>query len=71
MVGKVFDTRGIVECNSEEDIINAVKSLSTNLYEKMLPFVEKNFEQAINYRKHMLTRAARELQTPCAHLNAA
>jgi hypothetical protein len=44
-----FDTRGMVIVDNLTDIVNAVNNLTTEDYDRMLPFIRKNYETAQNY----------------------
>jgi len=49
-IGKVFNEKGIIICKDIDDIVNAVNSLSMDLYHDMLPYARENFKTAMKYR---------------------
>lgn len=48
-IGDWFDLRGFIVAESLDDIVDACNSLTDESYEKMLPFVESNFEKSKYY----------------------
>lgn len=48
-IGDWFDIRGFIVVDSLEEIIEACNSLTPETYEKMLPYIEYNFEKSKEY----------------------
>jgi hypothetical protein len=48
-IGDYFDTRGIFQVDSIEEIIHVCNSLRENTYDKMLEFVETNYRLSMDY----------------------
>ncbi|MBU3012041.1 hypothetical protein KO506_11555 [Polaribacter vadi] len=48
-IEKYFDPKGMIICNSSEDIKNAIKSISNDDYELRLEALKANKEEAYNY----------------------
>lgn len=44
--GEYFDERGVIRYNDVNELIDICNSLTPETYEKMLPFVEENWERA-------------------------
>ncbi len=49
-IGDFFDIEGIIVCQSEEDIVNAVRNLTPNDYVKRVVAIEKNYDSALRFR---------------------
>lgn len=50
-VDEAYDTRGIIQCNTVDQIIQAANSITPELYEAMLPYVEENYKRAKDMTK--------------------
>ena len=48
-ISEFFDTRGIIQWNTLQELENILDNLSSKLYKEMLPFAKKNFEIAHKY----------------------
>lgn len=48
-IGEIFDSRGIIEFDTLEDLEKILPTLTFELYESMKPYVLENFERAKNY----------------------
>lgn len=48
-IGDWFDIRGFIIANDFNEIINACNSLDKDTYEKMLPYIDYNFEKSKEY----------------------
>jgi len=48
-IGKYFNSNGIITVESIEDVMRVLQDLSFDKYQKMLPFVQENFERAKNH----------------------
>lgn len=48
-IGDWFDIRGFIIVDSLEEIIEACNSLTPETYEKMMPYIEYNFEKSKEY----------------------
>lgn len=48
-VSDFFDIRGIVKVNTVEEIVEAVNTLTEDDYNRMIPYVQKNYELAQKY----------------------
>jgi len=48
-IGNWFDTRGFIIVENLEDIIREVNSLTTGTYQKMMPYIEENYNKAQLY----------------------
>lgn len=44
-----FDAKGMFICNDETELINICNTLTSETYEKMLPFVEENYKKSMDY----------------------
>lgn len=44
-----FNTDGMFICNNESEVINVCNSLTSETYEKMLPYVEENYLKSMDY----------------------
>ncbi|HBJ33716.1 MAG TPA: hypothetical protein DDZ51_02915 [Planctomycetaceae bacterium] len=60
-ISHFFDTRGMICCNSEKDLQLAVKRVSTDDYQKCLPYLLENRQRARGYAGLYLN-AAKVLQ---------
>lgn len=60
-VAKRFDTRGIICCDSPEDILRAVRDRNPDSYDDLRPVIEENRLRASRYRTWPLRRAAQRL----------
>lgn len=45
-IGNWFDTRGFIMVDNIKEVISACNSLSEDDYEKMLPYIEENYERS-------------------------
>ena len=48
-IGKFFDTRGMLIFDTLEECIDLLKKINTETYYNMLPYAQKNFEEAKKY----------------------
>jgi hypothetical protein len=46
-IGDWFDTRGFFMVNNLEDIVQTCNSLTSDTYERMIPYVEENYKRAL------------------------
>jgi len=46
-VEATYDPRGIIYCETVDDIINACNNIDTRMYDRMLPFVEANYQNSL------------------------
>lgn len=49
-IGEFFDIEGIIVCQSEEDIVTAVKNLTPSEYAKRGAAIEKNYDSALRFQ---------------------
>jgi hypothetical protein len=61
-VAQVFDTRGIIECTSGQDILNAIRSMTPADYDSRHAAIERNALLADHFAQ-MHVRAAQVIQT--------
>jgi len=47
-IGEYFDTKGIITFNTQDELNNIVKSLTKEMYDDMLPYVQKNYDTAMD-----------------------
>ncbi|GAI27598.1 unnamed protein product, partial [marine sediment metagenome] len=48
-IGEFFDKKGIITFHTKKQLYEIVNNLSQNLYEDILPFIKRNFEEAKKY----------------------
>lgn len=48
-IGEFFDKKGIITFQTKKELYEIVNNLSQNLYEDILPFIKRNFEEAKKY----------------------
>jgi hypothetical protein len=47
-IGEYFDKKGIITFNTQDELNNIVKSLTEEMYNDMLPYVQKNYDTAMD-----------------------
>jgi hypothetical protein len=48
-IGDYFDIRGIIQVDGIQDLVNKLNSLTPELYQEMLPYIESNYIAASKY----------------------
>ena len=62
-IGEYFDTRGmiVVESGDVRELIQKVNTITPETYEKMLPYIEANYEKSKEYAKSYAVRIKEEI----------
>ena len=55
-IGDFFDTRGMIILDSNSDIVEVCNTVTPEMYEQMLPYIEDNYNRAIEYAKPLRDR---------------
>ena len=62
-IDKYFDTRGmiIIESGDVKELIEKVNTITSETYEKMLPYIEENYKKAKEYAKSYAVRIKEQI----------
>jgi len=60
-IGRFFDERGIITFDTPQEFFEKVNSIDETTYEKMLPYIEKNYELAKQYSGSIFERVKQEV----------
>jgi hypothetical protein len=57
-IGKFFNINGIIIIDNLQDLIDVLPSISIDLYNKMKPYIEENYNTAQNYKSFKFNESA-------------